>query len=235
MWVLFTLVDSARVVYRKYVREHRAATRRRALWDDYRVVGRLFGLRDADMPATLDDARRLPPRDARRRPAVRERVGAQARAQDRARAAGAASPGRWSRRSTSSRSRCCPSASARSTASHRCRRSSCGKALVAGGADVREAGRDPLHARPPALCAGRARRLMEMESPTEGFAELALKAGTNARLGFVGGSCVSIDAVRRYDLERDEHGERLTEESPRRYEAAPHRTECAVGAARSES
>jgi len=54
MWVLFTLVDSATLVYRKYVgdlsRDDEAA-----LWDDYRVVGRLFGLADSEMPATLDE------------------------------------------------------------------------------------------------------------------------------------------------------------------------------------
>jgi len=60
LWVLFTLVDSATLVYRKYVgrlsRDEEAA-----LWDDYRVVGRLFGLADGEMPATLtelDDYRR---------------------------------------------------------------------------------------------------------------------------------------------------------------------------------
>jgi uncharacterized protein (DUF2236 family) len=54
MWVLFTLVDSAVVVYRNYVggmsREEEAA-----LWRDYRLVGRLFGLSDRDMPGTLDE------------------------------------------------------------------------------------------------------------------------------------------------------------------------------------
>lgn len=54
LWVLFTLVDSAVVVYRKYVgtlsRDEEAA-----LWEDYRLVGRLFGLRDRDMPGTLAD------------------------------------------------------------------------------------------------------------------------------------------------------------------------------------
>jgi uncharacterized protein (DUF2236 family) len=54
LWVLFTLVDSGLVVYRSYVgplsREEEAA-----YWDDYRVVGRLFGLRAADMPRTLAD------------------------------------------------------------------------------------------------------------------------------------------------------------------------------------
>jgi uncharacterized protein (DUF2236 family) len=54
MWVLFTLVDSGLVVYRTYVgslsREEQAD-----YWKDYRVVGRLFGLRAADMPRTLAD------------------------------------------------------------------------------------------------------------------------------------------------------------------------------------
>jgi len=54
LWVLFTLVDSALVVYRKYVgplsREEEAA-----YWEDYKVVGRLFGLGARDLPATLGD------------------------------------------------------------------------------------------------------------------------------------------------------------------------------------
>jgi uncharacterized protein (DUF2236 family) len=54
MWVLFTLVDSGLVVYRTYVgslsREEEAA-----YWEDYRLVGRLFGLRVGDMPRTLAD------------------------------------------------------------------------------------------------------------------------------------------------------------------------------------
>ena len=53
MWVLFTLVDSAAVVYGKYVRRLHRDDRAR-LWDDYRVMGRLFGLRKANMPADLD-------------------------------------------------------------------------------------------------------------------------------------------------------------------------------------
>lgn len=60
LWVLFTLVDSAVVVYRKYVGAL-SRDEEDALWQDYRVVGRLFGLRDRDMPATLaelDDYRR---------------------------------------------------------------------------------------------------------------------------------------------------------------------------------
>jgi uncharacterized protein (DUF2236 family) len=52
MWVLFTLVDSATLVYRTYVRGM-SREEEAALWQDYRVVGRLFGLADADMPARL--------------------------------------------------------------------------------------------------------------------------------------------------------------------------------------
>jgi uncharacterized protein (DUF2236 family) len=54
LWILFTLVDSALVVYRKYVRSLSRADEA-AYWDDYKVVGRLFGLRERDLPATLDD------------------------------------------------------------------------------------------------------------------------------------------------------------------------------------
>jgi uncharacterized protein (DUF2236 family) len=54
MWVLFTLVDSALVVYRRYVGPL-SESEEAAYWDDYRQVGRLFGLSDADMPATTAD------------------------------------------------------------------------------------------------------------------------------------------------------------------------------------
>jgi len=54
LWVLFTLVDSALVMYRNYVgslsREAEAA-----YWEDFKLVGRLFGLRSRDLPETLDD------------------------------------------------------------------------------------------------------------------------------------------------------------------------------------
>ncbi|MET0207314.1 MAG: oxygenase MpaB family protein [Thermoleophilaceae bacterium] len=54
LWVLFTLVDSGLVVYRTYVgslsREEEAA-----YWEDYRLVGRLFGLRLREVPRTLAD------------------------------------------------------------------------------------------------------------------------------------------------------------------------------------
>jgi uncharacterized protein (DUF2236 family) len=60
MWVLFTLVDSSLVVYRTYVRGL-GAEEETDLWQDYRLVGQLFGLRAGDMPRTaadLDDYRR---------------------------------------------------------------------------------------------------------------------------------------------------------------------------------
>ena len=54
LWVLFTLIDSAELVYRRYVAEL-GREEREALWSDYRIVGRLFGLADAEMPADLDE------------------------------------------------------------------------------------------------------------------------------------------------------------------------------------
>lgn len=54
LWVLFTLIDSALVVYRKYIGEMDRADEA-AYWDDYKVVGRLFGLQDSEMPDTLSD------------------------------------------------------------------------------------------------------------------------------------------------------------------------------------
>ena len=56
LWVLFTLVDSGIVVYDKYVRSMGDAEQA-AYWEDYKVVGELFGLKRADMPDTLDDLR----------------------------------------------------------------------------------------------------------------------------------------------------------------------------------
>jgi uncharacterized protein (DUF2236 family) len=50
MWILYTLIDSAIVFYETYVGRLGTADRG-ALWQDYRVVGRLFGLRAAQMPA----------------------------------------------------------------------------------------------------------------------------------------------------------------------------------------
>jgi uncharacterized protein (DUF2236 family) len=56
MWVLFTLVDSGLEVYRLYV-DRLTDDEQAAYWDDYKVVGRLFGLRNRDMPDTLADLR----------------------------------------------------------------------------------------------------------------------------------------------------------------------------------
>jgi uncharacterized protein (DUF2236 family) len=54
LWIVACLVDSAVLVYERYVRRLSAAERD-AYWADYRVVGRLFGLTDDDMPATWRD------------------------------------------------------------------------------------------------------------------------------------------------------------------------------------
>jgi uncharacterized protein (DUF2236 family) len=53
LWVLATLVDSALVVYERYVGSLSHA-QRDAYWRDYRVIGGLFGLRDDEMPADVD-------------------------------------------------------------------------------------------------------------------------------------------------------------------------------------
>jgi uncharacterized protein (DUF2236 family) len=52
LWVLATLVDSAIVVYERYVCAL-SEDEREAYWRDYRVIGNLFGLADADMPADI--------------------------------------------------------------------------------------------------------------------------------------------------------------------------------------
>src|SRR5436305_1639690 len=54
LWIIATLVDSALLVHDRYV-GRLSPDERQAYWDDYRVVGSLFGLRDRDMPATIDD------------------------------------------------------------------------------------------------------------------------------------------------------------------------------------
>src|SRR4051795_9486658 len=56
MWVLFTLVDSGLVVYQLYV-DRLSEEEQAGYWQDYKQVARLFGLRDRDMPDTLDDLR----------------------------------------------------------------------------------------------------------------------------------------------------------------------------------
>ena len=54
LWVLATLVDSALVYYDKYV-ESMSEAERDAYWQDYRVVGGLFGLKDDEMPADIGE------------------------------------------------------------------------------------------------------------------------------------------------------------------------------------
>lgn len=54
LWVLFTLVDSAVVVYRHYVgslSRHQEA----AYWKEYRLIGRLLGLSDEQMPDSVEE------------------------------------------------------------------------------------------------------------------------------------------------------------------------------------
>lgn len=56
MWILYSLIDSAIVVYTTYVGAL-TPLQRGALWEDYKVVGRLFGLRAGEMPGSLADLR----------------------------------------------------------------------------------------------------------------------------------------------------------------------------------
>lgn len=54
MWVLFALVDSGLVAYETYIRKLSDAERE-AYWEDYKVVGKLFGLKRTQMPRTFGD------------------------------------------------------------------------------------------------------------------------------------------------------------------------------------
>lgn len=51
LWTLAPLFESADLIYRLYV----GAIDREALWQDYRVVGGMFGLADDEMPRTVAD------------------------------------------------------------------------------------------------------------------------------------------------------------------------------------
>ncbi len=53
LWTLAALVDSADRFYRLYV-EELTRDERDALWGDYRLVGKLFGLQEDEMPATIE-------------------------------------------------------------------------------------------------------------------------------------------------------------------------------------
>ena len=70
LWILAALAESAMLVFRTYVR---SLTRDElnALWLDYRVVGRCFGLRASEMPARHRRLRRyMADMYAERRPAT---------------------------------------------------------------------------------------------------------------------------------------------------------------------
>lgn len=54
LWILYSLADSSAVLYRTYVGRLSPSQRAR-LWEDYKVVGRLFGLSTAAMPDSLGD------------------------------------------------------------------------------------------------------------------------------------------------------------------------------------
>ena len=54
LWILATLVDSALLVYGKYVRRL-SRDERNAYWQEYKLIGRLFGLQDDEMPDTIED------------------------------------------------------------------------------------------------------------------------------------------------------------------------------------
>jgi uncharacterized protein (DUF2236 family) len=53
LWILAAMAESALVVYPRYVRSL-SDGERDALWRDYRIVGRRFGLRERDMPRDVD-------------------------------------------------------------------------------------------------------------------------------------------------------------------------------------
>lgn len=54
LWILGCLADSSLLVYERYVRTLSDAERE-AYWQDFRVMGRLFGLKARDMPKTAAD------------------------------------------------------------------------------------------------------------------------------------------------------------------------------------
>ncbi|UGS39236.1 oxygenase MpaB family protein [Capillimicrobium parvum] len=54
LWILAALANSALVVYERYV-SSLSRDERNAYWTDYRVIGSLFGLADAEMPDTIEE------------------------------------------------------------------------------------------------------------------------------------------------------------------------------------
>ena len=53
LWILAAIVDSSLLVYDKYV-ARLSRDERDAYWQDYKLIGTLFGLREAEMPADVD-------------------------------------------------------------------------------------------------------------------------------------------------------------------------------------
>src|SRR5215208_4911796 len=53
LWILAAIVDSSLLVYDKYVRGL-SRDERDAYWQDYKVIGGLFGLRDHEMPGAIE-------------------------------------------------------------------------------------------------------------------------------------------------------------------------------------
>ena len=54
LWILATLVDSALLVYGRYVAPLSRAERN-DYWRDYKVIGGLFGLAESEMPGSIED------------------------------------------------------------------------------------------------------------------------------------------------------------------------------------
>ena len=57
LWILACMADSALVVYQRYVRSL-SRDERDGFWQDYKVVGREFGLRDEHLPDEIEDFER---------------------------------------------------------------------------------------------------------------------------------------------------------------------------------
>jgi uncharacterized protein (DUF2236 family) len=53
LWILAAIVDSSLLVYGKYVRRL-SRDERDAYWQDYKLIGRQFGLTDDEMPDTIE-------------------------------------------------------------------------------------------------------------------------------------------------------------------------------------
>ena len=54
LWILATIADSSLLVYEKYVRGL-DRDERDAYWQDFKLVGTLFALRDEEMPDSIED------------------------------------------------------------------------------------------------------------------------------------------------------------------------------------